>query len=144
MNKCIKKFQNTDPLKYAWLLLVLVAGFACGQSQPKGDGPVKLDAKAFRERASNDPNAVILDVRTPEEVSEGIIPGAKVLNFQESDFADRIGKLDKDKTYFVYCKAGGRSSRTVELMKEKGFRHIHELQGGYLEWKDAGYPVKKP
>jgi len=108
------------------------------------DGAVTLDAKTFLERSAKEPNAVILDVRTPEEVSAGIIPGAKVLDFKSSDFATRIGQLDKNKTYFVYCKAGGRSSRTVDLMKNSGFKHVHELEGGYTEWTKAGYPTKKP
>lgn len=119
---------------------MLVAGFANAQQAT----PVKLDAKAFRERSAKEPNSVILDVRTPEEVNAGIIPGAKVIDFRTSDFASKIGQLDKNKTYFVYCKAGGRSSRTVDMMKNAGFKHIYELDGGFDDWVNAGYPVKKP
>lgn len=118
----------------------------CTQAQQPAnpDGPVTLDAKAFRERSKTEPNAVILDVRTPEEVSKGVIAGSKVLDFRSSDFASKIGQLDKNKTYFVYCKGGGRSSRTVDLMKNSGFKHVHELKDGYDGWVDAGYPVQKP
>jgi phage shock protein E len=131
-------------MKYVFILMLFFAGFARAQQPANPDGPVGLDAKSFRDRSATEPNAVILDVRTPEEVREGIVPGAKTLDFHASDFAARIGKLDKNKTYFVYCKAGGRSSRTVDLMKSSGFKHVHELEGGYLEWTRAGYPVKKP
>jgi phage shock protein E len=131
-------------MKNIIILMLLFAGYAQAQQPANPDGAVQLNAKAFRERSATEPNAVILDVRTPEEVEQGVVPGAKVIDFHASDFAAQIGKLDKNKTYFVYCKAGGRSSRTVDLMKNSGFKHIHELEGGYLEWTRAGYPVKKP
>ena len=127
------------------IIILLMSAFTAHAQQPTNpDGPVTLDAKAFRERSASEPNAVILDVRTPEEVSQGIVPGAKVLDFRASDFAAKIGQLDKNKTYFVYCKGGGRSSRTVDLMTSSGFKHVHELKDGYDGWVKAGLPVKKP
>jgi phage shock protein E len=131
-------------MKNLWMLLMLVAVGVNAQQVANPDGVVALDAKTFLERSAKEPNAVILDVRTPEEVSAGVIPGARVLDFHASDFATRIGQLDKNKTYFVYCKAGGRSNRTVELMKGSGFKHVHELEGGYTAWTKAGYPTRKP
>lgn len=131
-------------MKYLVILMMLFSGFVQAQQPANPDGPVTLDAKTFRERSATEPNAVILDVRTPEEVKQGTLPGAKVLDFRASDFADKLKALDKNKTYFVYCKGGGRSSRTVDLMKSSGFKHIHELKDGYDGWVEAGYPVKKP
>lgn len=122
-------------------ILLLFAGFVHAQQNTKD--AVTLDAKAFRQKSSA-PNAVILDVRTPEEVSQGIIPGAKVIDYKTPDFAAKISALDKSKTYFVYCKGGVRSSRAVALMKEKGFSQVHELDGGFDEWSAQGYPVQKP
>lgn len=130
-------------MKNILILLLLIGGVAQAQNV-NPDGPVTLDAKTFREQSAKTPNAVILDVRTPEEVSQGTLPGAQVLNFRASDFAERLKDLDKDKTYFVYCKGGVRSSRTVELMQQSGFKHVHELKDGYDGWVKAGYPVKKP
>lgn len=119
--------------------------FSCQAQQPAGqDGPVTLDAKTFRDRSKSEPDAVILDVRTPEEVSKGVIPGAKLMDFRASDFASKIGALDKNKTYFVYCKGGGRSSKTIDLMKSAGFKHVHELKDGYDGWVEAGFPVTRP
>ncbi|MGC3945091.1 MAG: rhodanese-like domain-containing protein [Chryseolinea sp.] len=131
-------------MKFLLALTMLITVGAQAQQPANPDGAVTLDAKAFRERSKTEPNAVILDVRTPEEVSQGMIAGAQVLNFKSSDFASKIGQLDKNKTYFVYCKGGGRSSKTVDLMKSSGFKHVHELDNGYDGWVDAGYPVKKP
>mgnify|MGYP005811660169 CR=1 FL=1 len=129
-----------------FLLVALIwTCFSCqAQQSASQDGPVTLDAKAFRDRSKSEPDAVILDVRTPEEVSKGVIPGAKQMDFRASDFASNIGSLDKNKTYFVYCKGGGRSSKTIDLMKSAGFKHVHELKDGYDGWVEAGFPVTKP
>src|SRR5690348_3521444 len=131
-------------MKHLLALVLLFAGFAQAQQPANPDGAVTLDAKTFKERSVKEPNAVILDVRTPEEVKQGTLPGAKTLDFRSSDFAEKLKQLDKSKTYFVYCKAGGRSSKTVDLMKSSGFTHVHELEDGYDAWVAAGYPVKKP
>ena len=131
-------------IKILTIVTMLMTGMAFEQQPANPDVPVTLDAKAFRDRSKSEPNAVILDVRTPEEVSQGMIPGAKPLNFRASDFSSKLGELDKNKTYFVYCKGGGRSSKTIDLMKSSGFKHVHELKDGYDGWVEAGYPVKKP
>jgi phage shock protein E len=131
-------------MKNLLIVVLLFAGFAQAQQPANPDGAVTLDAKTFRERSAKEPNAVILDVRTPEEVKQGTLQGAKVLDFRSSDFAAKLGQLDKSKTYFVYCKGGGRSSKTVDLMKSSGFTHVHELKDGYDGWVAAGYPIKKP
>ncbi|MEJ1241587.1 rhodanese-like domain-containing protein [Chryseolinea sp. T2] len=131
-------------LKLLTLVTMIIAGVACAQQPTNPDGPVTLEAKEFRDRSKSEPNAIILDVRTPEEVNLGMIPGAKPLNFRAADFSTKLAELDKNKTYFVYCKGGGRSSKTIDLMKSSGFKHVHELKDGYDGWVDAGYPVKKP
>ena len=80
----------------------------------------------------------VLDVRTPEEWAEGIIPNAKKMNFHDDDFASQVDHLDKTKPVFVYCKRGGRSASAAEILKEKGFTKVYNLDGGISAWKDAG------
>jgi rhodanese-related sulfurtransferase len=55
-------------------------------------------------------------------------------DINSDDFDAKIDKLDKSKKYIVYCKSGGRSSRAVETMSEKGFKYIYELEGGISSW----------
>lgn len=102
-----------------------------------------LDAKAFKSKLEATPNAVLLDVRTPQEVSKGTIPGAVNIDFNSADFATKIGALDKTKTYFVYCAKGGRSSQAVDQMNAAGFVKIYNLTDGIAGWKEAGLPVTK-
>lgn len=83
-----------------------------------------------------DNNAVVLDVRTPEEVAEGIIPNAKHIDiFKGQGFIDEVETLDKSKTYFVYCKAGGRSGQACAVMNQLGFKKTYNLLGGFSQWQ---------
>lgn len=79
-------------------------------------------------------NTVLLDVRTPEEYSGGHIPNAVNINFNAPDFSAQIEKLDKSKTYLVYCRSGARSGRAATSMSEMGFQTIYTLKGGILGW----------
>jgi len=120
------------------IFLLVVAG--CSPAEKKettettSAETTSLDIKKFNEMLSSDQHAVLLDVRTPKEVADGMIPGAIAIDFTAPDFADKISGLDKDKTYFVYCKAGGRSSRAIDQMKGVGFRKLYNLEGGYDAW----------
>jgi rhodanese-related sulfurtransferase len=92
----------------------------------------------------NDPDFIVLDVRTPEEFAQGHLPEKTPMNldFYAPDFRERLARLDRGKTYLVYCRTGHRSGETVNFMKELGFRRVYDLQGGILAWQSAGLPVK--
>lgn len=103
-----------------------------------------LDPEGFQAELADTPDAVLLDVRTPEEIAQGTIAGAIPMNFKDADFESRLSALDKTKPYFVYCAAGGRSSKVVDLMKEQGFKQIYNLEGGFEAWKAKGLEQSKP
>jgi rhodanese-related sulfurtransferase len=48
---------------------------------------------------------------------------------------EEVQKLDKDVTYFVYCRTGVRSANSCLLMKELGFNNTYNLIGGIVDWK---------
>jgi rhodanese-related sulfurtransferase len=87
---------------------------------------------------------IILDVRTPGELSGGIIDGAINVDFKSSDFQTKIDEMDKDATYMVYCAGGGRSRDAANLMKDLKFKKVYDLQGGFSQWKTDGLPTKLP
>lgn len=103
------------------------------------DEPViaqKLNVAQFAEKmAEKGENAILLDIRRPKEVAAGAIENATKINFFDTDFQEQVAKLDKEKAIFVYCKAGGRSGRSVEVFKKLGFKEIYDLDGGYDAWK---------
>ncbi len=84
---------------------------------------------------------LVLDVRTPGEVAEGKIEGAMVIDFQGPNFNSMIDKLDKAQPVLVYCAVGGRSGKTMDMMKKKGFKEVYNLEGGIQAWNAAGKPL---
>ncbi len=128
------------------LLIILQIVTVCyaQQSTSVEAAPVLLDAKAFQAKLAKEKGAVLLDVRTPAEVQEGVIPGATAIDYKAPDFTSRISKLDKNKPYFVYCKGGGRSARAVEEMNRLGFKKLYALKEGYDDWLESGLPTRKP
>jgi phage shock protein E len=98
--------------------------------------------KEFKGHLS-DPNIIILDVRTPQEVAQGYIEGAVNIDWNSPDFAAQVDKLDKTKEVYVYCAVGGRSSQAKAVMLKKGFKEVHNLLGGIGAWQKSGFEVKK-
>ena len=95
----------------------------------------ELNQEEWRDKLKNDDNAVILDVRTQEEVEEGYIPNAEVIDiYKGQEFLDELDKLDKDKNYYVYCRSGNRSGQACAIMEQKGFRECYNLAGGFSNW----------
>ena len=81
-------------------------------------------------------NAVILDVRTEDEVSEGYIPNAINIDIHKGQgFIYEIEELDKSKDYFVYCRSGARSGQACGVMNQLGFENAYNLLGGFMDWK---------
>lgn len=94
-----------------------------------------LTQQDWKAQLSNDNNALILDVRTQEECSEGCIPNALQMDiFEGQGFIYKIEELDKSKNYYVYCKAGGRSAQACSIMNQLGFKNTYNLIGGMMNW----------
>lgn len=94
------------------------------------------------DRLRQQKDTVVLDVRTADEYADGHLKDSVLIDLRSPDFAERIGKLDKSKTYLVHCAAGGRSARACSKMDALGFKTVN-LEGGLGAWKDAGKPVVK-
>ncbi len=97
-----------------------------------------VDAATFKDLMSKNAGELI-DVRTPREHQAGAIAGTTYnTDVTNQNFKAEISKLDKDKTYLVYCRSGARSGRAVKIMESMGFKHLYDLKGGYMGWKKAG------
>lgn len=96
----------------------------------------ELTQSDWIEQKAQDPDAVILDVRTDEEVAEGFIEGAIHIDIYGGQaFLDALEELDKSKSYFVYCRSGNRSGQACAIMASKGFEKTFNLIGGVMEWE---------
>jgi rhodanese-related sulfurtransferase len=94
---------------------------------------VSVDQAKSLISSTND--LVILDVRTPEEVSQGTLPNATIIDINSPNFESEVLKLDKSKPTLVYCKAGGRSTKACEMMNKAGFEKLYNMKEGYSNWK---------
>jgi rhodanese-related sulfurtransferase len=95
-----------------------------------------LSQEEWASKLGEDDNAVILDVRTEEELEEGYIPNAKHIDiYLGQGFIDELEKLDKTKNYYVYCRSGNRSGQACAIMNSIGFDNTQNLSGGFMNWE---------
>lgn len=129
-------------------LFILFSGCSNGQqnaSTQNSDKPVveNVDTKTFQDLIAKNPEGVVLDVRTPEEIANGHLANASTINFYDDDFQKKAGMIRKDQPVFVYCAAGSRSAKAAEQMSQMGFTKIYNLQGGFNGWMNAGFEIVK-
>lgn len=110
----------------------------CAQGQ--GDKKVS-DVKTFSEELKKTPDALVLDVRTPEEFNGGHLENAVNVDWNGNGFDSWSGKIDKEANIFIYCLSGGRSGAAASALRQAGFRHVTEMEGGIMKWKAAGLPL---
>jgi rhodanese-related sulfurtransferase len=101
---------------------------------------VDLSVTEFSSKVAES-GVVTLDVRTPGEFAEGHIEGAQLIDFQSGNFENEISGLDKNATYAVYCRSGNRSGQAVKVMHDAGFHNVYNLNGGVIDWANAGLPL---
>ena len=101
---------------------------------------VDLSVTEFSKKVA-EAGVITLDVRTPGEFMSGIIKGAKNIDFQSGNFETEIAALDKNATYAVYCRSGNRSGQAVKVMHDAGFHNVYNLNGGVIDWSNAGMPL---
>jgi rhodanese-related sulfurtransferase len=116
------------------LLLILPAALAMAQPE--------ISVEDLKQKTGNPAGAILIDVRTPEEVKEGHIQGARNINVDARNFKKQVKGLDKSLTYYLYCGTGVRSARAARIMIDMGFDSVYSVQGGIKAWKSAGYPVE--
>jgi rhodanese-related sulfurtransferase len=116
----------------SFFLIVLLASCGSNAQTDKDKGYVDVDKTELP--ALIEAGAILLDVRTPEEIADGKIDGALTINFYDEDFAQQIETISKDATVVVYCKSGGRSSEASKLMSESGWDNVYNLLGGYTDY----------
>lgn len=146
---------------YSKLLIfpVLLMGYACGNENTDETEDVDSENENHVELSASDTitnviegniaedvdnekfkslidegQGLILDVRTAEEYAEGHIEGALNMDFHSTSFTSDLDTLDKSVPVYVYCHGGGRSGQTKNMLAEKGFSAVYNLQDGFGKW----------
>lgn len=136
------------------LICVLAAALpACSDAKPQNETKVavenaatqikNVDATQAAELINTDGSVTVIDVRTPGEFASGHIKGAKNISINSRDFSNALSALDKDVTYVVHCRSGGRSRASLKTFRKLGFKNIVHMDGGIVGWRRAGLPLER-
>ncbi len=130
-------------MKKIIILFALAIGMSPALAQENSDVVTNVSVPEFRHLVDSLQDEVLIGLRTPDELKQGKIPGAIVIDYFGADFEPAIQKLDRNKTYLLYCASGGRSGDTAEIMRGMGFRKIYNMEAGFNGWVKQKMPIQK-
>ena len=89
-----------------------------------------IDYENAKTILKNDKQAILVDVRSPQEYKEGHLDGS--INYPLYDLERNAEKLlkNKENTIIIYCQSGSRSQRALKLLKEQGYSNLFQIEGG--------------
>lgn len=104
--------------------------FACEKSliEEKSQIIDTISLNEWKNKISSD--VIILDIRTLQEFNSGNIDNSINIDFYSPNFKEELSKLDKNKTYLIYCRSGNRGNQALKIFEELGFREVYNLEGG--------------
>ena len=88
----------------------------------------------------NSRNAVVIDVRTPQEFATGSLPGARNVPVDKVD--EKMRDIKKDKPLIVVCATSSRAGRAAAQLRASGYAEVYVLAGGVAAWREAGLPIR--
>jgi phage shock protein E len=132
-------------MKMNTILIVVVlaaAVFAVFYFSQNQDSATMMNPQTFKQEIEEQSGTVI-DVRTEDEFASGHLQLADHnFDVMSGEFEQKLDSLDKNNTYYLYCRSGNRSGKATKMMKQRGFEHVHNI-GGYQDLVDAGLQSKK-
>jgi phage shock protein E len=120
----------------AVLVPLALAGCSADTTTSAETGSVRT-VQAAEAASLVDDGATVIDVRTPAEFDSGHLAGATNIDVQAADFHDRVGELDREGTYVLYCRSGARAGAAAEMMLDMGFEDVVNA-GGFDTLASAG------
>ena len=134
-------------IAFAIPVVIICFGFVLPSfSDQDSDRVIAVSAKEAADlidKHDRDNEFVILDIRTPGEFQSGHLAKSIPIDFYSPTFGDQLNRLDKTKTYLVYCRTGNRSTKSLELFKRLKFQKIYHMASGISAWKSEGFTVVK-
>jgi rhodanese-related sulfurtransferase len=93
----------------------------------------EVNLAALRTRPAD---AVVVDVREPEEFAGGHVPGA--VNLPQADLATRLNEVPRARPVLVICQGGFRSLRAAQFLSQCGISDVASVKGGTEAWRAEG------
>lgn len=106
-------------------------------------GFTTVTPQEFSEKLANNPEAILIDVRTPGEFADGHLEDAVNIDWKGNDFGKQVADIDKSTPVYVYCLSGGRSKGAANFLKKEGFETVIEMDGGMMKWRSLKMPETK-
>jgi molybdopterin/thiamine biosynthesis adenylyltransferase/rhodanese-related sulfurtransferase len=108
-------------------------GIPQANAQAATDEVPEITVQELKERLENGGDVTVLDVREPYEYEVANI-GARLIPLGE--LPERLVELDKDETFAIHCRTGGRSANAVKLLQDAGFENVYNVKGGIVAWSE--------
>ena len=124
-------------IKKVVLTLVTTAILAL-QAWAGGKDISASDAKAMLE---TNKSIFLLDVRTPQEYSQGRLTGSTLIPISEIE--RRIQEVPKNKPVVVYCAVGSRSRSATDFLSRQGYKDVYNMKDGIVGWYRNGFPIQR-
>ena len=121
---------------FGWGLLFLL-GLSC--SPTPSQRPTDLDPVQAQQWLSQKGAPLLVDVRNPDEYAQEHLANSQLVPLPDLD--KRWSELPKDRPILLYCHSGKRSQKAFDLLREKGFKDLHQMAGGITAWKEKGLPI---
>ena len=103
------------------------------QAAPQQGNDRAITTVELEQLMKNNESYILIDVRTDDEIVDGIIPGAIHIDINQPDFDKKIKALDKQSTIVTYCRSGGRADLACDQLEAAGFSKTKNY-GGYNRW----------
>lgn len=101
-----------------------------------------INVTEFKQQKESQ-SGIIIDVRSQEEYDEGHLAETdRHHDLMNGDFEAQLDSLDKDETYYLYCRSGNRSGKAASLMTQRGFENVYNI-GGFQDLVDAGLKAER-
>ena len=140
-------FEFVMPMQIRFILVLAVLLLpALVQSAEQAASPAaavkRIGVEEYDKLRANTEH-VLLDVRSVAEFEKGRIPRAVNIDINAKAFEEKVGALDRNKTYLVNCAVGMRSAKACKKLETMGFKNLYDLGPGFDGWKKAGKPIEK-
>ena len=122
------------------LAIFLNAGISLQAQNAYRDISVQQSDSLIKVRVNN-PDFVLLDIRTQVEYDKSHLENSKMVNYLTRKGKREIFRLDKEKSYLIYCRSGKRSAALLKKMKRRHFSKVYNMLGGIRDWMKNEYPV---
>jgi len=138
--------------KITFLLILSISFLSCAQNSKSSNVSETVEINNVKEVIAvispeefnkNLGDIQLVDVRTPKEFSEGHLKNAVNIDFFDTSFMEDMGKLDKNKELYIYCRSGNRSGKASKKLKAAGFTKVYDLEGGIIKWNKNNFEVIK-